>query len=224
MITSMYNLMMSVSAVVSAHNEEKYLAGCLDSIIDQTVPVDELIVVNDRSTDRTEEIARSYAVTLYEVDYGDVYMVKRASLLTSRNDLVLAVDGDTRLAHDFIELGLEDLEEGYDAASGMVYPQEPTPMADIASFLCNRLPKQIYFSGPGYVLDRRKFMDLCDVRMNNDGEYMDVCMGREIPLERLNLVKDPRMRMWTELPSAGQKRMIRTAQGAGLISMALRLL
>lgn len=215
--------MVPVSAVVSAHNEEEYIAGCLESILAQTVPLEEILVVDDRSTDRTSDIASRYPVDVYEVQYGQTYMTKRAGICAARNDVVLVVDGDTELAHDFLMRGLQHLENGYDVATGMVLSRERTPSGDIAAFISNALPKGIYASGPGYVLDRRRYMDVCTVRRING--FIDVCTGeREIPLQFMNLVKDREMLMWTDLPSTVQKKMITGARAVGGVLTALRLL
>ena len=215
--------MVGVSAVVSAHNEEEYIAGCLESILGQTVPPQEVLVVDDRSTDRTGDIASSYPVDVYEVEYGQTYMVKRAGICAARNDVVLVVDGDTELAADFLERGLRHLGGGYDVATGRVLSRNRTPTGDLTAWVCNSLPASGYYSGPGYVLDRRSYMDVCKVTRING--FIDVCSGEdEIPLRRMNLVKDPEMVMWTDLPSTGQKRMITGAKGVGGLLMALRVL
>src|SRR6266550_9248182 len=50
-----------VSVIVPARNEENCLAHCLESLVTQTGINFEIIVVDDASTDRTAEIARSFA-------------------------------------------------------------------------------------------------------------------------------------------------------------------
>jgi glycosyltransferase involved in cell wall biosynthesis len=50
-----------VSAIVPAKDEERNLADCLTSVCRQTYPHLEILVVDDRSTDRTPEIAREFA-------------------------------------------------------------------------------------------------------------------------------------------------------------------
>src|SRR5947208_15665324 len=50
-----------VSVIVPARNEEACLALCLDSLVAQTGINFEIIVVDDASTDRTAEIARSFS-------------------------------------------------------------------------------------------------------------------------------------------------------------------
>lgn len=215
--------MVPVSAVVAARNEERYIAGCLESILGQTAPVDELLVVDDGSTDGTVEVAEAYPVDIYTVEYGAVYPSKRLSICAAKNDVVLAVDGDTVLAPDFLERGLRHLEEGYDAATGRILPHDRRPMADVAAFIANSLPQGVYFSGPGYVLDRRSYLEAC--RVTRIDGFVDICMQRaEIPLEKLNLVKDLEMKMWTRLPSRGQRRMLNGARATGLLLTAIRLL
>src|SRR5215470_18506709 len=50
-----------VSVIVPARNEEGNLAACLESLVPQSGVDFEIIVVNDHSTDRTAEIAASFA-------------------------------------------------------------------------------------------------------------------------------------------------------------------
>lgn len=50
-----------VSVIVPVYNAEKYLPACLDSLCNQTLRKLEIIVVDDGSTDRSEQIAEAYA-------------------------------------------------------------------------------------------------------------------------------------------------------------------
>ena len=53
---------MRLSFVIPAYNEERYLGGCLESILEQTrdLPDTEIVVVNNASTDGTRDVALSY--------------------------------------------------------------------------------------------------------------------------------------------------------------------
>lgn len=50
-----------VSIIMPVYNEEQYIREAIDSILEQTYPFIEFIIVNDVSTDRTDAIVRSYA-------------------------------------------------------------------------------------------------------------------------------------------------------------------
>ena len=52
--------MSEVSIIVPAYNAEKYIRKCLDSLIHQTKKELEFIIINDGSTDHTEEIVKEY--------------------------------------------------------------------------------------------------------------------------------------------------------------------
>src|ERR687884_135488 len=49
-----------VSIILPARNEEKYIAKCLNSLINQSYPNFELVAINDSSSDRTGEIIQRY--------------------------------------------------------------------------------------------------------------------------------------------------------------------
>jgi glycosyltransferase involved in cell wall biosynthesis len=57
----MPDILPKVSVIVPVYNVEKYLAKCLDSLINQTHQEIEILVVNDGSTDGSEQVIRNYA-------------------------------------------------------------------------------------------------------------------------------------------------------------------
>ncbi|HON59812.1 MAG TPA: glycosyltransferase family A protein [Smithella sp.] len=54
-----------ISVIIPVHNGERYLADALDSVMAQKCEKLEIIVVNDGSTDGTQQIARSYQDVMY---------------------------------------------------------------------------------------------------------------------------------------------------------------
>lgn len=52
---------MRISIVIPAHNEEAFIAETLHSLVDQTLPPVEIVVVDDQSSDSTAEIAKSFS-------------------------------------------------------------------------------------------------------------------------------------------------------------------
>lgn len=52
---------MNVCVIIPAHNEGNYICDCLHSFVNQTQPPDELIVVDDNSTDDTYNLTKGFA-------------------------------------------------------------------------------------------------------------------------------------------------------------------
>src|SRR4030067_158290 len=61
----------TVSILIRAKNEEKYIGKVLDAVFNQTYKNIEVIVVDSGSTDKTLEIARKYPVNIYEIKPED---------------------------------------------------------------------------------------------------------------------------------------------------------
>ena len=55
--------------VIPAHNEEKFLSKTLDSLVKQTLLPKQIIVVNDHSTDGTEDLLKSYSKNYSFIDF-----------------------------------------------------------------------------------------------------------------------------------------------------------
>ncbi len=52
---------MRISIIIPAHNEAKYLGDCLDALVAQTCTPDEVLIVDDNSSDDTFSIASTYS-------------------------------------------------------------------------------------------------------------------------------------------------------------------
>ncbi|WP_027087265.1 glycosyltransferase family 2 protein [Cohnella panacarvi] len=90
-----------ISLAMIVKNEEKYLDRCLKSAAHM---VDEIIVVDTGSTDRTVEIAEQYDAKLYRFEWIDDFAAARNySLEHVTGDWVLVLDADQYFQEDFSE-------------------------------------------------------------------------------------------------------------------------
>ncbi|HSR60325.1 MAG TPA: glycosyltransferase family 2 protein [Robiginitalea sp.] len=126
-----------LAVVMPAHNEAEHLEACLASFVQQTRPPNELLVVDDHSTDATAEIAAHFAashswihVLRIESDPGHrpgakVVRAFRRGLehLSRPFDLIGKFDADLVLPPDYFERVLEAFggNPGLGMCSGLVY-------------------------------------------------------------------------------------------------------
>src|SRR4051812_28835784 len=61
-----------VSLIIRTKNEEKWISSCLEAIYEQNFKDFEVVLVDDRSTDRTREKASSFKIKL--VEYTGPYL------------------------------------------------------------------------------------------------------------------------------------------------------
>ena len=105
-----------VSVIVPIYNGEKYLSECLDSIVNQTYSNLDICLIDDGSTDRSEEICRHYAVADKRVRYvrqnnQGCSAARNKGLKISRGGYILFVDCDDFIKPQTIETALKYMEE-----------------------------------------------------------------------------------------------------------------
>jgi len=101
---------MKVSFLLCAYNEEKTIRETLDSILGQTVKPEEIVVVNDGSTDGTAQILEEYEgrckVIHLPRNTGSKATAQKRGLKHVTGDILAFTDADTALDPKFLENGL----------------------------------------------------------------------------------------------------------------------
>lgn len=96
------------SLIVPTYNRADILAQTLPALLNQTVPADryEIVVIDDGSTDRTEEVARSFTEThlkYHRFANGGRSIARNRALAVARGDLLVFVDDDAFVSREFLE-------------------------------------------------------------------------------------------------------------------------
>lgn len=92
-----------VTIVIPAYNEEKQIAGAIDALLAQDYPKDRLqiLILSDASSDRTDEIVRTYASRGVELmrmpERGGKTRAENASAELLRGEIVVNTDASIRL-------------------------------------------------------------------------------------------------------------------------------
>ena len=182
-----------VSILIPAYNAESTLAETLRSAVAQTWPRKEIIVTDDGSTDRTAEIAHSFAsggVKVVSTVNSGLSAAVNAAYRESHGDYIQELDADDLMSPDKIELQMSALLRGGDdlmlASSPWAYfyfrPQRakfvPTALhQDLTpvEWLLRKLQQGLHMQNATWLMSRR-LADAAgpwkeDLRYDQDGEY-----------------------------------------------------
>jgi glycosyltransferase involved in cell wall biosynthesis/SAM-dependent methyltransferase len=97
--------------IITTYNHADYLREALDSCMQQTMAVDEVIVVDDGSTDNPAAIVEKYHdVRLIRQDNQGLAAARNTGLSATKAAFVTFLDADDRLLPEAIEVGVRHLE------------------------------------------------------------------------------------------------------------------
>ncbi len=104
--------MLKVSVAIPCYNSEKYITETLQSVLNQTFKDFEVILVNDGSTDRTEEIIKSFSdsrIKYYYQENRGLSNTRNRQLTLSSGEFVAFLDHDDIWMPEKLELQLRAL-------------------------------------------------------------------------------------------------------------------
>tara|TARA_R110000868_G_C10934166_1_gene766585 strand:- start:911 stop:2827 length:1917 start_codon:yes stop_codon:yes gene_type:complete len=120
----------SVAVIIISHNYGEFLSDAIDSALSQTYKPQEILVVDDRSTDDTREIALSFqkqGVRYLFVNAGNVHIARGTGFDATSSEIICFLDADDKLSADYLEKGLDQFDHHQVA---VVYSD--------TQFFCNR--------------------------------------------------------------------------------------
>lgn len=95
---------MRVSVVIPVYNEEKYLDQCLKNLLNQEIKADEIIIVDNDSTDRSLQIAKKYPVRIINEKKRGVVFVRNSGFNQSQFEIIARCDADTIVPSNWIKV------------------------------------------------------------------------------------------------------------------------
>lgn len=135
----------SISVVIPAHNEEKNISKTLIALLNQNIKPQEVIVVDNHSTDHTLKIIKSYKEKfqqkniklkiLSEAKLG-VAFARNKGFFSATSSIIASTDADTLPHEDWIEK-IQDHFQKYDsvAVTGISIMIDSTPIIHLISQL-----------------------------------------------------------------------------------------
>lgn len=97
-----------ISIIVPVYNVECYLPKCIDSILTQTFPDFELLLVNDGSTDKSGQICEQYKrederIRVFHKSNGGVSSARNVGINNMVGEYSIHIDGDDYVENDMLE-------------------------------------------------------------------------------------------------------------------------
>ena len=108
-VAQAFSLRPLVSVMMPVYNAQDYLAQAVDSVLGQTYENWELVIVDDGSTDRSAEIAKSYAdprIRLFRQENAGESVARNQALLHMTGEYVAFLDADDYFLPNHLELSV----------------------------------------------------------------------------------------------------------------------
>lgn len=176
-----------ISIIVPLYNAEKYIEQTIEDLISQTYKNIEIIVINDGSTDNSENIVREYAkadnrIKIISIENQGPSKARNVGLDLAKGDFIRFVDADDRVPRDSMEQLIQPYmnDSGIDLVIGN-YITVP----EMEYFMGDKLPsgkveqtelihiflehiKTFYFGVPWNKLFRRSVIEENHIRFRED--------------------------------------------------------
>ena len=109
------NTSIKISVIVPCYNQAAFMDDCINSLINQTYPDWECILVNDGSTDNTEDIALAWQKKDNRIKYvkkinGGLSSARNTGILNSTGDFVQFLDCDDFLYKEKFEKSVQKID------------------------------------------------------------------------------------------------------------------
>ena len=175
-----------VSVIIPLYNKEKYIKRCIDSLVKQTYKNLQIIIVDDGSTDNSDQIAKEYASNypdliryIYQTNHG-LGNVRNVGLKESKGKYIASIDSDDTININFFKEALPYIKNDvdmviYDWQSITEKESFPTPALDtmidvdsdykkllyatIMPSACNKIVKKELYNDIKFA-EGKKFEDL----------------------------------------------------------------
>ncbi len=97
-----------ISIIIPVFNGAKYLDECLSSIFGENI---EIIIVNDASTDNSEQIAKKYTDKVINIEHSGPVIARNVGIKNATGDYLMFMDADDILKKDAITILINNISD-----------------------------------------------------------------------------------------------------------------
>ena len=136
--------MESISIIITCYNQAAFIGEAVESALSQTSPAHEILVVDDGSTDHTEQIVGQYSDIRYirQPNQGLVAVTRNRGIKEATGTYLVFLDGDDRLLPTHLETSLKAFQRTPNAAAVCGLFREFGEQEGIVSHTCD--PEDFY--------------------------------------------------------------------------------
>lgn len=107
-----------ISIIVPCYQQAEFLDECLQSVLDQTYPEWECLIIDDGSPDETEIIAKKWThkderFTYFKKENGGVASARNYGIAKAGGEWILPLDADDKIGKEYLKLAAKEFEQEY---------------------------------------------------------------------------------------------------------------
>ena len=126
---------LSISVVIPAFNEEKYIESCLKSVKGQSYKPCEIIVCDGNSNDRTRQIAKKHATKVIIEKKRSAAAERQKAADMAKGEIIAFIDSDTVAEKDWLRKMAEEFKPGVVAVYGRVLMRDGSKVDNVLAAL-----------------------------------------------------------------------------------------
>lgn len=153
----------TISVIIPCYNYANFVGECIESVLEQSYKVDEIIVVDDQSPDNSEEVIKEYPVKYIKRETnGGLSAARNTGIEAATSEYIMCLDADDMLRPDAVKEHMAIVDDNSIAQCGLMYfglqnetfrPQGATLESELRAntVYCNSVfPKKAWEEVGGY--------------------------------------------------------------------------
>jgi glycosyltransferase involved in cell wall biosynthesis len=123
--------MEKISAYIPCYNAERFIVRAVRSLLGQTVPPEEVLVIDDGSTDRSMDLIKGYPVKIISLGKNQgLAAARNRAYQEARNDLIACIDADCEATPTWLAQLLRDFPADCAGTGGKTVEANQVEYAD----------------------------------------------------------------------------------------------
>lgn len=148
-----------ISVIIASYNNSVFLKRCIESVLEQTLKNIEVIIIDDHSTDDSDEIICAYTKIDTRIRYAvhicnqSQHMSRKLGVELADGEYIMFVDSDDFLRADACELAYNAVHPAYDFAH---FDTSVVNFSNCSQNIINKLHQHYNSAPPGEYIGRDK--------------------------------------------------------------------